>query len=342
MDFDHWTLGPYALAVESRAVMPLQVRAIRVRSDPRCPAATTSGRDNVKWMVTQAEARAHPVHLACPLASVGVQVFTRAGLVFPVRDSGPADSTPVLLLHGFPQPASSFDRVAEGLEAVGLRTVLPTQRGYAATARPRGRRHYRIADLAEDVTALIEALGADPVHLVGHDWGGALAWAAAGLRPDLVRSLTVLSTPHPAALRESMLRSSQALRSWYVAFFQLPVLPELVLSKTLARQLHRGGLELTAAHAYAAAMTDGDVLTGALNWYRGLPFSLGTTVGDIAVPTTYVWGRADFALGWTAARRTAAHVRADYRFVALDAGHWLPEANPAEVADAIIDRIRRS
>ena len=268
--------------------------------------------------------------------------FTRSGLAFPVHDSGPADGEPVVLLHGFPQTPASYDRVVDVLDRQGLRTLVPTQRGYAATARPPHRRDYRIAELVADVVRLISAAGAERVHLVGHDWGGAVAWAVAGMRPDLAQSLTVLSTPHPAAMRESLLRSSQARKSWYMAMFQLPALPERVLSRDLARQLRSGGLPAEPAAEYAAAMAEPSALTGALNWYRGLPFSLRSKVPDIAVPTTYVWGRADFALGAVAARRTGAHVVADYRFLELDAGHWLPETHPDEVADAIIDRIQRT
>ncbi len=271
-----------------------------------------------------------------------MQQFARAGLVFPVIDSGPATGTPVILLHGFPQTASSYHLIAPRLHGAGLRTVVPTQRGYAASARPPTRRAYRIEELADDVLALIETMGVERVHLVGHDWGGAVAWAVAGRWPDRVRSLTVLSTPHPAALRESLVRSSQALKSWYMLFFQLPVVPERLMSRTLAARLAGGGLSVDAAQEYAQAMAEGDTMTGALNWYRALPFSLGTKTGSIGVPTTYVWGRSDFALGRVAAERTAAHVRADYRFLALDTGHWLPECRPMEVADAIIDRVGRS
>ncbi len=113
--------------------------------------------------------------------------FTRSGLTFPVRDSGPADAEPVVLLHGFPQTAASYDRVVGQLNRHGLRTLVPTQRGYAATARPSRRRDYRISELAADVLQLVDTAGAERVHLVGHDWGGAVAWAVAGRRPERVQ-----------------------------------------------------------------------------------------------------------------------------------------------------------
>ncbi len=264
--------------------------------------------------------------------------FTRAGFRFPVIDSGPADGESVVLLHGFPQDATSFDEVSRLLNARGLRTLAPTQRGYAPTARPPHRRDYRLRELVADTQALIDWAGG-PVHLVGHDWGGAVAWAVAAAHPDSVRSLTVLSTPHPAAMTTALWRSNQGLRSWYMGYFQLPALPELTLSRSLAKTLHSSGLPADAADRYAASMSQDGALTAALHWYRAVPLDRLVSVGSITVPTTYVWGRKDFALGRYAAEATAGHVTADYRFTPLDAGHWLPETRPAEVADAIAQRI---
>lgn len=265
--------------------------------------------------------------------------FYRNGLRFPVRDRGPADGPVVILLHGFPQNDSTFDRVVPELHAHGLRTLVPLQRGYAASARPAHRWHYRLTDLVDDVVALADAAGQPAVHVVGHDWGGIVGWSLADRYPERVRTLTALSVPHPAAFVEALVRSKQALMSTYIALFQAPLLPEVVLRRTLHSTLVRSGLPAADAARYLAAM-GGGALTGAVNWYRALPLS-GRRVrsGPIAVPTSYVWGRHDFSLGSVAAARTAGHVAADYRFVDLDAGHWLPETRPAEVAAAILDRI---
>lgn len=261
-----------------------------------------------------------------------------------MRDLGAVGGDPVVLLHGFPQDASSYDDVVPHLHAQGLRTLVPTQRGYTATALPDRRRDYRMSELVGDVVALLDAAGLERTHLVGHDWGGALAWAVAGVRPDRVRSLTVLSTPHPAAMTAALLKSSQGLKSWYMAFFQLPLLPELALRQggqaRLARNLSRSGLPPAHVARYCATLTDRGTATGALNWYRGLPWSLRAPLPKVGVPTTYVWGRQDFALGRYAAEHTADHVVGDYRFEALDAGHWLPETRPEEVATAILERTR--
>jgi pimeloyl-ACP methyl ester carboxylesterase len=269
-----------------------------------------------------------------------MESFERSGLIFPVVDSGPVDGETVVLLHGFPQSPTSWDDVVPLLHAAGLRTLVPAQRGYVPAARPQRRSEYRMSELAGDVIGLLDAAELDRVHLVGHDWGGVQAWATAAWHPDRAASLSTLSTPHPRAMAESFVSSTQGLRSWYMGFFQLPLLPELFAERTLGRALSDSGLPDTYVAQYVAAMQAPGTLTGALNWYRGMPFSAREPVGPVDVPTTYIWGRHDFALGRVAAERTARHVRAAYEFVELDAGHWLPEVEPVAVAEAIIRRTR--
>lgn len=264
--------------------------------------------------------------------------FRRGGLVFPVRDTGPADGEVVVLLHGFPQDAGSYDQVVPTLHAHGLRTVVPTQRGYAPTCRPRRRRDYGLGEMVEDIRTLLDALGVHQAHLVGHDWGGAVAWGLAGRHPDRVKSLTMLSLPHPAAFAASMLHSTQVLKSWYMALFQLPWLPEKLLSRSLPTTLVRSGLPADHAARYCALMFERGAITGALNWYRGLPWTGRSGVGMIVVPTTFVWGNQDFALGRVAASGTARWVTGEYQFQEIEAGHWLPETRSAEVASAILHR----
>ena len=269
-----------------------------------------------------------------------VDSFDRVGLTFPVRDDGPGDGAAVVLLHGFPQSPAAWDRVAATLQGAGLRTLVPSLRGYAATARPPRRRDYAVAETAADVLALLDAAGLGRAHLVGHDWGAAPVWQLAATAPDRIASATIVSTPHPRAMAESMTRSGQALRSWYMGFFQLPVLPELATRLTLTGTLLGSGLPPAVARDYADRLAAPGAATGAINWYRGLPFSR-PAAGPSRVPTTYVWGRDDFALGRWAAERTASFVApgVPYRFVELDGGHWLPETMPDEVAAAALDRV---
>jgi pimeloyl-ACP methyl ester carboxylesterase len=276
-----------------------------------------------------------------------VEQFERDGLVFDVSDSGAGDEV-VVLLHGWPQDRHTWSLVTPLLSDAGLRVVAFDQRGYSPRALPRGRAAYRMQELVADVVALLDALAATRVHLVGHDWGGAVAWAFAERHPERLLSLTVLSTPHHRALRWAVRHADQARRSWYIFAFQVPVLPEAVLRRRLAVALRRSGLPEQDVRRYAARFRLPGMATASLAWYRAIPLrhntsSEKTSDADnrrISTPTTYVWGRHDLALGRTAAERTRDHVASDYTFTELDAGHWLPETRPLEVAAAILERRR--
>ena len=276
----------------------------------------------------------------------GVVRVERDGLTFEELAGGPGDGPPVVLLHGFPQDASAWDRVVPLLHEQGLRTYALQQRGYAEGARPREVAAYRMGELVGDVLALLDHLGLDRAHVVGHDWGGAVAWAVAAWHPDRVGALTVLSTPHPAALRHAVRHGDQGRRSWYVGAFQLPVLPEVAMARMLRRGgLTRTGLRRQDADRYARRLGSRERLRGPIHWYRAAARPGDTPpVGTVRVPTTYVWGSRDPFLGRDAAERTGEHVRAEdgagegYRFVELAAGHWLPEKRPVEVAEEIIRR----
>lgn len=276
---------------------------------------------------------------------------SRDGMTFDVCDEGPEEGEVVVLLHGWPQDHTAWDRVTPLLHRAGLRTLAPDQRGYSPGARPPAAAAYGMRELVGDVLAVVDQAGEERVHLVGHDWGGSVAWAFAERHPERLHSLTVLSTPHHRAMAWAFRHSDQALRSWYMAAFQLPFLPELWLRLGLPHVLRSSGLPQEDVQRYAARFREPGVATGSLNWYRALrhrglpggPPAQGrprTPPGPrrITVPTTYVWGRQDPALGRAAAERTARHVAADYRFVELDAGHWLPETQAQRVADEVIAR----
>src|SRR5215212_11289271 len=186
--------------------------------------------------------------------------FRRDGLTFDVIDAGPSDGEPVVLLHGFPQDATAWNRVAPALHQHGLRTLALDQRGYSPMARPRGRAYYRLKETTADVLALLDAAGLPSAHVVGHDWGGVVAWALGAWHPDRVRTLTALSVPHPTAMQKAFLTSDQGLRSYYMGLFQLPLLPERLLlagnGAVLRRMLEHGGLSREVAGHYVARMRE--------------------------------------------------------------------------------------
>lgn len=271
-----------------------------------------------------------------------METFTSDGLRLEVLDRGPTEGEVVVLLHGFPQDATAWDAVAPRLHAAGLRTLAPHQRGYCEGARPRRVSAYRVERLVGDVVALLDAAGVERAHVVGHDWGGVVAWELAHRHPERVASLVSVSTPHPDALRWAVRHAGQGRRSWYVLAFQLPVLPERVLARILRRGgLERSGLPREHGGRYAARLARAGDLRGPVNWYRAL-LRQGRrgAGGEVVVPTTLVWGSRDPFLGRPAAERTARHVQGDYRFVEVPAGHWLPEREPEAVAREVLARIR--
>jgi pimeloyl-ACP methyl ester carboxylesterase len=259
---------------------------------------------------------------------VSLLTFQNDGLSFDVDDSG-GDGDAVILLHGFPQTRTSWHKVTPTLVDAGYRVLAPDQRGYSPAARPPGRREYALHKLVGDIVALADTANADRFHVIGHDWGGAVAWALAATKPERIASVTSLSTPHGRAMAASLPRSTQLLRSWYAAAFQLPVLPELAIrqdgGKRMRAQLVGSGLPEAQADESVELLTSGAART-TINWYRAIPFSAADTAGKVTVPALYVYGAKDFALTRTAADLTGRYITGPYRYEVLeDVGHWIPE-----------------
>jgi pimeloyl-ACP methyl ester carboxylesterase len=263
--------------------------------------------------------------------------YRNDGLVFDVRDEGPASGEAIILLHGFPETKASWDGVLPGLVEAGYRVLAPDQRGYSPRARPEGRRAYSADKLVGDVLALADAAGAERFHVVGHDWGGALAWYCAMWHPDRVATMTSLATPHPKAFQRSLLTTTQLLHSWYFLFYQLPRLPEWSASSKVGRRvfrrtLLRSGLSEDKLETYLAVLDQPGATTAVINWYRAVPFTPRSSQSDVTVPTLYVYGARDFALGRKAAELTGRYVDGPYQYEPLEGvSHWIPEEVPEEV-----------
>lgn len=264
------------------------------------------------------------------------------GLTFDVLDEGPLDGEVVLLLHGFPERATCWRHVAPLLHAQGYRTLAPDQRGYSRGARPKRRRDYRVRHLLSDAAALVEQVGG-PVHVVGHDWGAVVAWALAIRRPDLVRTLTAVSVPHPTAFARALLTSRQFRRSWYIAMFNVPFLAERLASKPGGRfdaSMRATGMSDDDVARFRREMVDDDALHYALGWYRALPLGdLTASEHRVSVPTTMVWSNRDGAIDRAGVNATHRYVDADYELVVLDgADHWIPVHEPEALAEAALKR----
>src|ERR671912_1956857 len=277
--------------------------------------------------------------------TAGLQRVDVGDLTFEVRADGPEDGRPVLLLHGFPETSLSWAAVTPLLASAGLRTYAVDQLGYSPGARPAEVEAYALTNLAQVTADLMTAMDVPRADVVGHDWGANVAWALAAWHEDRVRSLTVVSVPHPTAFTTAF-RSDpeQKERSAYIRLFWQQGKAEEVLLADDARRLRRmfgDAVPAEAVDEYAAVLSAPGALTAALNWYRAM--SSDIRVDPIEVPTTYVWSDGDVAIGRTAAEACANYVTGDYRFVELPGiTHWIPEQAPEQLTRAILDRIASS
>ncbi|MFT5391193.1 MAG: pimeloyl-ACP methyl ester carboxylesterase [Gammaproteobacteria bacterium] len=290
------------------------------------------------------------------------------GLRFTADVSGDATMEAAICLHGYPNSRYSWSQLHEVLGAHGICCVAPDQRGYSCGARPLDVPAYHVDHLVDDVIAIADAQGVGKFHLIGHDWGGQIAWLTASRHPDRLRSLAVLSRPHPAAFAYALEHDSeQAKRSRHHKIFQEEDMADRLLaddSKAIRNTLcfeNAAGLFGSEGQAQAlprrmsddkarehlSVLNDRAAMDAVLNWYRAAYDGVSTLaradVPKIDVPTLYIWGREDMSVGEIAATATAEQVLADYQFEALaGAGHFLAEEMPEEVNALLLAHIQRN
>ena len=266
------------------------------------------------------------------------------GLRFHYVEAGPKDGPLVLLLHGFPEFFYSWRHQIPSLAARGLRVVAPDLRGYNLSDKPRGADAYDLDRLAGDVVGLIAAFGAERADIVGHDFGGAVAWHTAMHHGERVRRLAVLNCAHPVDMGRALLRDPrQLLRSWYMFLFQIPRVPELILGGgRVPRMLRRAMVRKDAltdedAARYAAAFEEPGALTAALDYYRAAFRRLPRARHErhpplVTAPTLVLWGERDVALRVQLIADVHRRVSGPLRVERLPgAGHFVQQDAPEEV-----------
>ncbi|GAB6898879.1 alpha/beta fold hydrolase [Kineosporia succinea] len=274
-----------------------------------------------------------------------LQRISLGGLTFDVDVEGEAGGPAVLLLHGFPHSRHSWAGVAPILHEAGLRTVAPDQRGYSDGARPGRVADYALPLLAGDALGLLDALGIGSAHVVGHDWGAAVAWYLGARHPRRVRSLVALAIPHLDAYQHAFqVDEEQRAGSKYVEMLMAPDSARDFLADDAAglrawfAQAGEGVLTPAQVDGYVRKHAQPGVLDAALNWYRannlvGEPFGFG----PVTVPTTFVWSPSDTAVSKLSVEETPQHVTGPYRLVPLpETSHWQPQQAPEEVAREIV------
>lgn len=248
--------------------------------------------------------------------------------------AGPEDGPPVVLLHGFPEFWYGWRSQIPALAEAGYRVVVPDQRGYNLSSKPKGIRHYDIDRLARDVIAMCDALGYKQVNLAGHDWGAAVAWWVAMHYPSRVKRLAILNVPHPYVMLQNILRNRhQRHKSWYIFFFQLPFLPELLLKSSghrrALRLLENSGLPGSFLPRdlsfYQQAWSQPRTWTGMVNWYRAIRRRARGKIPatKLQAPVLIIWGKQDAALEAVMAAQSLAYCQNGRLEYVAEATHWV-------------------
>ena len=254
----------------------------------------------------------------------------------------------VILLHGFPEFWISWRHQIPALVEAGYRVIAPDMRGYNLTDSPSRVSQYKIDLLASDIVALIQHAGEQKSHVVGHDWGAAVAWHVAMRYPERVNQLAILNGPHPKVFEKGIWRPSQLIKSWYMFFFQIPLLPELIISRRYDKfmrkisskhYVNQGVLSTEDIDNYSNVFKNRKSLRGPINYYRAVfrnPFSSRKSIGVINAKTLVIWGRKDRHLGIRLSKPRSEDVpqcRVEY----LDASHWVQQDAHLEVNKLLID-----
>jgi pimeloyl-ACP methyl ester carboxylesterase len=264
-------------------------------------------------------------------------------LTFSGLAEGAAGGEPVILLHGFPETSRALSAQVAALAAAGYRVLAPDLRGFAAGARPTDVAAYRLAEVTADVLGLAATVGAASFHLVGHDLGGIIAWAVATRHPAAVRTLTVASTPHLAALGSATLEDEEQRRRSPFALFRQPEGAAerfLLADGAVALRAAYRGLPPATIDYYVDFFSQPGVLAATLSHFRAIDFEEWAMLPPVALPTLFVWSPADPYLAAATALATADHVTGPYRGVALEGvGHWIPELAPDEFSRLILEHL---
>ena len=281
------------------------------------------------------------------MAEITTRRIEANGLTFLADEAGEGEDV-ALLLHGFPESRFSWRYQIPMLADLGWRVIAPDLRGYGGSSRPSQKADYAIGRLVEDVAALFEGAGARRRLLIGHDWGAAIAWALALDRRLPLDGLVIMNVPHPAVLARVMRASwRQPLRSWYMAFFQLPWLPEALNTANGARVIAEAftGMavdktrfppEVTDVYRKNALIPG--AMTAMINYYRantGMLGRWGKTPPVIDVPTLMIWGEADTALGIENTQGYGPYV-SDFTLHRLPGvSHWVQQEAPERVNEIL-------
>jgi pimeloyl-ACP methyl ester carboxylesterase len=271
------------------------------------------------------------------------------GISLHTVQAGPEDGPLVILLHGFPEFWYCWRKQIEPLANAGFRVLAPDQRGYNLSDKPNVVQAYNQNELSADVFGLIDAMGRDTVYLVGHDWGGAMTWWTAAKYPERIAKIVLLNCPHHRPFGKALRTDNRQRRmSWYMAFFQIPAIPETVLRlgnwRTLARAVANSAKPGTFTEAelaeYRKAWSQPGAMTAMVNWYRAARVAQFPNRDKIKPPTLMIWGKQDHFLSWQLAQPSIDQCESGRLVFIDDATHWVQHEAAEQVNQLIIDFLK--
>lgn len=249
----------------------------------------------------------------------------------------------VILLHGFPETSYMWRPLMTDLASAGYHCLAPNMRGYSKNACPKGKKNYRIEKLVKDILDLAAAEGKNKFHLIAHDWGAVIGWHLAYEHPENVISYTSLSVPHLKGFYKALKKDKdQQYRSRYIKKLLVPFIAEYAIRKNDFEAFRKLWKFSTAdeLNNYLEVFRKRKVLTAALNYYRAnLGKSETEEIGEIRVPVLFIWGNKDMAIGRYGVSEGHQYCQGNYKFLELDAGHWLIQTRYSEIKQAIIEHL---
>jgi pimeloyl-ACP methyl ester carboxylesterase len=266
------------------------------------------------------------------------------GLTFRCRLCGMENQgEPVIFLHGFPETSHLWERILCSFANAGYRCLAFDQRGYSLGARPKEIDCYDINVIASDAIAIADGLGWQNFHLVGHDWGAACGWTILQLHPQRVVSWSALSIPHLKAFEIAKTSDpDQKKRSWYMSFFQIPLLPETILGWVVSGE--RPSLWKFSSDEeisdYLTVFREFEGRRATLNWYRANN-TLAGSYGEVFVPSLLLWGNQDPVVGRAGVEMTKQYMKGEYSLIELEAGHALVQEQFHQVSQALLDHVQK-
>ncbi|MHA2388122.1 MAG: alpha/beta fold hydrolase [Candidatus Hodarchaeales archaeon] len=261
--------------------------------------------------------------------------------------AGPKNGTPVILLHGFPDAWFGWQSQIHALVSEGFHVIVPDQRGYNLSDKPKGKTKYHLNILSQDILGLADSLGLDQFHLAGHDFGAMVSWIIAMSSPERLKKLVIANVPHPIVMQQFIRKNfAQMRKSWYAFFFKIPKLPEWYARRKNWKMLMSAmakGLSEKERNQYRDAWAQENAMTSMINWYRVMSLrssARSDRTPKIHIPTLILWGKRDHYLSYEMAQ-LSVEVCEDGKLVTFeDASHWVHQDEPDRFNQLMIEHFK--